>query len=117
MLSPRIDLAGGPDLPKSARAGPKEIVLVASRAGLRPADWLNLAAAPTFAVMALLAGISGGPADVLCAAAQPASLLSGMVAMYVLMTIFHAGPWLRLIATRCLSSPRRRRVGGRTGDS
>jgi hypothetical protein len=32
-----------------------------------PADWLCLAAAPTFAIMALLTGVlGGGPSDMLC---------------------------------------------------
>jgi hypothetical protein len=61
------------------------------------ADWLSLAAAPTFAMMALLTGVLGG--DLPCSAA-PASPLSGMVAMYLLMSAFHSSPWLRLIARR-----------------
>ena len=63
------------------------------------ADWLSLAAAPTFAIMALLAEIFGGGAmDALCSAAHGGSLLGGMVPMYLLMSAFHAGPWLRLIS-------------------
>jgi hypothetical protein len=65
---------------------------------LGAADWLCLAAAPTFAIMALLTGVlGGGPPDMLCAAAQDASALSGMVPMYVLMSAFHSAPWLKLI--------------------
>lgn len=65
------------------------------------ADWLCLAAAPTFALMALLTGIlSGGPADMICAAAHGGSPLGGMVPMYWLMSAFHAAPWLRLISRR-----------------
>ncbi|WP_454619400.1 hypothetical protein [Bradyrhizobium cenepequi] len=60
------------------------------------ADWLSLAAAPTFAIMALLTAVGGAP-DMLCSAASP---LAGMVPMYVLMTAFHSGPWLKLIARR-----------------
>lgn len=64
------------------------------------ADWLSLAAAPTFAIMALLTAVlAGGPMDVLCAATHDPSPLTGMVAMYVLMSVFHAAPWLRLIST------------------
>jgi hypothetical protein len=33
----------------------------------------------------------------LCAALQGGSPLSGMVAMYLLMSAFHLGPWLRLV--------------------
>src|SRR6478736_5239310 len=52
-------------------------------AALGAADWLCLAAAPAFAIMALLTGVLGGGApDMLCSAAQDASPLSGMVPMY-----------------------------------
>ena len=65
------------------------------------ADWLSLAAAPTFALMALLTGIFGGGApDMLCSAAQDASPLGGMVPMYVLMSAVHSAPWLKLISSR-----------------
>jgi hypothetical protein len=67
----------------------------------RGANWLCLAAAPTFAIMALLTAFPGaGPPDMLCAAAQHASPLNGMAAMYWLMSAFHAAPWLKLIASR-----------------
>ena len=69
-------------------------------AALGAADWLCLAAAPTFAIMALLTGVLGGPLDMLCSAAQDASPLSGMVLMYILMSAFHAAPWLKLISSR-----------------
>jgi hypothetical protein len=66
-----------------------------------PADWVCLAAAPTFAIMALLTGVLGsGPQDMLCAAAHDASPLSGMVPMYMLMSAFHSAPWLKLISSR-----------------
>jgi hypothetical protein len=72
-----------------------------ANAALRAADLLGLAAAPTFAAMAMLAGISGGgPADTLCAAPQDAWPLSGMVPMYVLMSAIHLAPWLKLIGVR-----------------
>ena len=70
-------------------------------AGLGAADWLCLAAAPTFAIMALLAGVGGSPPEMLCSAAQDASPLSGMVLMYLLMSAFHSAPWLKLISNRC----------------
>jgi hypothetical protein len=59
-------------------------------------DWVCLAAAPTFAVMALLTGVlGGGSSDMMCSAASP---LSGMVPMYLLMSAFHSAPWLKLIS-------------------
>ena len=67
-------------------------------AALGAADWLCLAAAPTFAIMALLTGVLGGQADMLCAAAPNASPLSGMALMYLLMSAFHSAPWLKLIS-------------------
>jgi len=60
------------------------------------ADFLCLAAAPTFAVMALVTAV-GGSADALCSIA-PASPFGGMVPMYLLMSAFHLAPWLKLIA-------------------
>jgi hypothetical protein len=70
-------------------------------AAFAPADWLCLAAAPTFALMALLTGVFGGGApDLLCSAAQGASPLGGMVPMYVLMSAVHSAPWLKLISSR-----------------
>jgi hypothetical protein len=72
------------------------------QAAARPAaEWLGLAAAPTFAIMALLTGVlGGGQPDILCSAAEHASPLSGMTTMYVLMSAFHAAPWLKLISSR-----------------
>ncbi len=59
---------------------------------------LALAAAPTFAIMALLTGIQDlGMPGMLCSASQ-ASPLTGMVPMYLLMSAFHSAPWLRLMA-------------------
>ncbi len=59
---------------------------------------LQFAAAPVFAAMALLTAGAGGDAiDVICAASQGASPLHGMTVMYVLMSVLHASPWLRLM--------------------
>ena len=68
-------------------------------AARRPADWLVLAAAPTFAIMALLTATGGQP-QLLCSAAHLGSPLGGMVPMYLLMSAFHSGPWLKLICGR-----------------
>jgi len=59
--------------------------------------WLSLAAAPTFGIMALLTAATGS-ADMICSAAQEPSPLSGMVPMYLLMSVFHSAPWLRLLS-------------------
>src|SRR6202795_2634148 len=85
MIAPQRETAGG-----SARSG--------NAAALGAADWLCLAAAPTFAIMALLTAVLGG--DMLCSVAQNASPLSGMVPMYLLMSAFHSAPWLKLVFTR-----------------
>jgi hypothetical protein len=88
----------------------------------RAADLLTFAAAPTFAVMALVTAVGGGgPLDALCSAGPDASVLTGMVPMYVLMSAFHAAPWLRLIRSPSrlrLEAGRRPdgvRRGGRAG--
>ena len=74
---------------------------------LRPADWLGLAAAPTFAIMALLTGVfGGGQSDLLCSAAAQTSPLSGMLPMYVLMSAFHSPAWLKQISSRRKCRPR-----------
>ena len=69
---------------------------------LRIADGLRLAAAPSYATMALVTAVFGeSPKDMLCMAMHHASALSAagsMVWMYVLMSTFHSAPWLRLIA-------------------
>jgi len=68
---------------------------------LGAADFLSLAAAPTFAIMALLTGVPGsGPLAMLCSSAPDASPLTGMVPMYLLMSAFHAAPWLKLMSRR-----------------
>ena len=64
------------------------------------ANGLYLAAAPTFAIMALLTAVlGGGSLDAVCSTAG-ASPLGGMVPMYLLMSAFHLAPWLKLIAGR-----------------
>ena len=69
-------------------------------AAIGAADWLYLAAAPTFAIMALLTGVLGGAPDILCSAAHGAPPFGGMVAMYLLMSAFHLAPWLKLFSGR-----------------
>lgn len=61
---------------------------------------LSLAAAPSFAIMTLLTSVAGGTPDMLCSADHAASALSGMAPMYLLMSAFHLGPWLKLVSSR-----------------
>lgn len=68
------------------------------------ADWLGLAAAPTFALMALWTAMSSGQPDVLCTSMHGASPLNGMALMYALMSAFHAAPWLKRISNRRASA-------------
>jgi hypothetical protein len=69
-----------------------------SMAARKAANGLYLAAAPTFATMALLTGALGS-ADALCSSAT-ASPLDGLVPMYLLMSAFHLAPWLKLVSGR-----------------
>jgi hypothetical protein len=59
------------------------------------AQWLCLAASPTFALMALVTAVFG-ESGMDCTAAQ--SPLAGMVPMYLLMSAFHLAPWLKLMS-------------------
>ncbi len=68
--------------------------------------WLALAAAPTFAIMALWSTLFSGHPDMLCMAMRGSSTMSGMTVMYLLMSVFHSSPWLKLIATRRNCAPR-----------
>jgi hypothetical protein len=71
--------------------------------------WLGLAATPCFALMALVTGlVHDGGADVLCSAAHAPWSVSGMAPMYLLMSVFHAAPWLRM-AVRVVGREQRRR--------
>ncbi len=64
------------------------------------AKWLGLAAAPTFAIMALWNAFFTGQPDMLCTAMQDLSPAGGMTIMYLLMSVFHLSPWLKLIRGR-----------------
>jgi len=99
---PNLDVETGNDILMSPRStGATKMFEGGNAAALGAADWLSLAAAPTFAMMALLTGVlGGGPLDPLCSAAPDASPLSGMIPMYLLMSAFHSAPWLNLISGR-----------------
>ena len=68
--------------------------------------WLGLAAAPTFATMALWSAFLCAPSDMMCGAMRGSSAVSGMTLMYLLMSLFHSLPWLTLIANRQHGAPR-----------
>jgi hypothetical protein len=76
---------------------------------IRAHDWLSLAAAPSFALLALQNQNQRGEMPAFCAALQAGSPLTGMVPMYLLMSIVHMTPWLKLLARR-----RRRGEGSRS---
>jgi hypothetical protein len=65
--------------------------------GRGAADWLCLAAAPAFAIMAVVTVLFRSQ-DIVCSAVHGASPLNGMVWMYVLMSGFHSAPWLKLLS-------------------
>jgi hypothetical protein len=69
------------------------------------AGWLCLAAAPTFAGMAWLAA---GGATPLCTSGPSMLPMDGMTSMYLLMSLFHLPPWLRL-ASACGATAHRPR--------
>ena len=57
--------------------------------------WIGLAAAPTFALMAWIAA-TDAPRITLCASTSAMPPIDGMAWMYLLMSLFHVSPWLRL---------------------
>ena len=58
------------------------------------AGWLAFAASPAFALMAWVA--EDAPPIALCSPASSIPLIDGMSAMYLLMSLFHLPPWLKL---------------------
>jgi hypothetical protein len=59
------------------------------------AGWLALAASPTFALMAWVAA-NDAPRMALCSSSSGVLPIGGMTAMYLLMSLFHLSPWLKL---------------------
>jgi hypothetical protein len=59
--------------------------------------WFGLAASPTFALMAW---VSAAPLVAVCAPASGVAQIDSMTWMYLLMSLFHVTPWLRLAPDR-----------------
>ena len=69
----------------------------ASGRTLGAVDWLALAAAPTFAVMAALTALSGDAhSSTLCTQGGWQTPVDGMAPMYLLIAAFHLVPWFKL---------------------
>ena len=65
----------------------------------RVAAWLGILATPTFAALAVLTHVGKGSAmHMICGI--DASPMAGMDVMYLLMSMFHSAPWLKLVAKR-----------------
>ncbi|MBD1548290.1 hypothetical protein [Roseibium aggregatum] len=63
------------------------------------AGWLGLAASPVFALMAWMS--AGDAAQTLiCSSASGLPPITGMTWMYLLMSLFHLPPWLKLASRR-----------------
>lgn len=63
------------------------------------AGGLGFAAAPTFALMAGISAV-GSQGMTICSAASPFEPLNEMAVMYLLMSLFHLSPWLKLLSSR-----------------
>jgi hypothetical protein len=63
------------------------------------AGWLGLAASPSFALMAWIAA-NDVPRTALCGLGSSMPPMGSMTAMYLLMSLFHLSPWLRLASGR-----------------
>lgn len=76
------------------------------------ASCLGFAASPTFALMAFLSW-TDAPAGAMCASAPGGLPVDAMAWMYLLMSLFHASPWLRLVSSpaRRLTQPARQSKG------
>ena len=61
--------------------------------------WIGLAASPSFALMAWIAA-TDAPRIPLCAPDSNMLSIDGMAWMYLLMSLFHVSPWLRLALDR-----------------
>ncbi|WP_254016910.1 hypothetical protein [Mesorhizobium escarrei] len=61
--------------------------------------WLGLAAAPTFALIAWISAV-GSAGMTMCSAGSRFMPINDMALMYLLMSLFHVAPWLKLFSAR-----------------
>lgn len=91
-------------LDMSATQIARETPIGAGRGGRETAPrlvgWLGLAAAPTFALMGLRTALFGAHPSMLGTAMRSSSAMSGMTLMYLLMSVFHSSPWVKMLASR-----------------
>ena len=80
------------------RAAP-EMPASSPRATIAAAGWLGLAVAPTCALMAWISAV-GSPAMTMCQTASAFAPVNDMALMYVLMSLFHLSPWMKLLSSR-----------------
>ncbi len=76
-----------------------ERVASSPRPAVDAAGWLGLAAAPTFALMAWISAV-GSPDMTMCSATSAVVPINDMALMYVLMSLFHLLPWMKLLSIR-----------------
>lgn len=62
-------------------------------------NFLSFIAAPSFLLMGVLCSLYGGDLDIICGSSEGISYLTGMPFMYFLMSVFHLGPWFRVLGT------------------
>ena len=68
----------------------------------RPRDaagWIGLAASPTFTVMAWIAATDASRFAI-CSSASGMPAIDGMTWMYLLMSLLHVSPWLKIASAR-----------------
>lgn len=68
-------------------------------ANQRVTGWLAFAASPSFGLMAWIAA-THAPPTMLCSSGPNILPIDGMTTMYLLMSLFHLSPWLRLASSR-----------------
>jgi len=81
-------------------AGPATALEAAGALALGAATGLRFAAAPAFALMALLTGVDNAGPSFVCSVGGIGPALSGMTLMYALMSLVHAAPWLTAMSRR-----------------